>query len=225
MFTANLTDNNKLLCLKNGSKYIVRPGTGDLGVINEAAIMNPYFGSGAVSLTSDSIVLDVGANIGDFSVQAARRCQTGRVYAIEPIQENCEQIKRHVNLNNLLNVDLFQLALGGYNGDINIHVNGSMSSTQWGSGESRQVPQLTLPQFMQLANIKTIDLLKLDCEGAEWELLPAAESVISSIRQICMEYHNGKLDADWLDNWLTKHGFTVARTRSPWNGMLWAWRS
>lgn len=224
LFTAKVSHSPTILQLRSGVQYVVRPTSGDLGVINEAVILDSYLGSGYVSCQPNSIVVDVGANIGDFSVQAARLCKTGRVYAIEPVRENCLCITRHIALNELTNIELFPIALGGYNGEVSIHLNGSMSSVEWGSGELRTVQQLTLREFMRIANIKVIDLLKLDCEGAEWEILPAAESVLSAVRQICMEYHNGKLNVSWLENWLTAQGFTVARTQSPWNGMLWAWR-
>lgn len=78
---------------------------------------------------------------------------------------------------------------------------------------------------MKSHRIDKIDLLKLDCEGAEWEILPAAEPVLPRIRQICLEYHNGELTANWLEEWLRAHEFEVRRTDGAWTGTLWAWRA
>jgi hypothetical protein len=67
--------------------------------------------------------------------------------------------------------------------------------------------------------------LKLDCEGAEWDILPAAERVLPRIRQISMEFH---CERGWtalkLADWLRARGFMVSHTAGPWNGLLWATR-
>src|SRR5688500_7728664 len=60
-----------ILQLRDGTRYHVRGGTLDLSVINEQAFSNPYLGSGFVRLNADAIVVDIGANIGDFAVMAA----------------------------------------------------------------------------------------------------------------------------------------------------------
>jgi hypothetical protein len=73
--------------------------------------------------------------------------------------------------------------------------------------------------------IARIDLLKLDCEGAEWDILPAAEPVLAQVQQICMEYH---VERGWtpqrLAEWLKSLGFEVNHTPGHWNGLLWARR-
>ncbi len=224
VFRSRFSRQSTLLVLRDGSRFSIRPGTGDLGVVNEAAICNPYFDPGYISCHDQSVVIDVGANIGDFSVQSARLCPRGQVYAIDPIREHCERVAEHVKLNALENVQIFQLAIGGVTGDVEIHSDGSRSSTQWGSGAAILTQQVTLPEFMRINQIERIDLLKLDCEGSEWDIFPAAETVLPAIRQICLEYHNGKLNADWLAAWLSAHGYTVRRTFGQWNGLLWAWR-
>ena len=48
---------------------------------------------------------------------------------------------------------------------------------------------VTLEELMDRCGIEAVDLLKLDCEGAEWDILPAAEGVLPRVRQICMEFH------------------------------------
>lgn len=81
--------------LRNGLRFFVRGGTTDLGVLNEAAIQNPYLEPGHIELRQDAVVMDVGANMGDFAIQAAALCPLGRVYAIEPVSEYmsaCEHV-------------------------------------------------------------------------------------------------------------------------------------
>src|SRR5713226_4919050 len=69
---------NVVLQLRNGLRFSVRGGTNDLAVLNEAAILNPYLGSGHIELRQDAVVMDIGANIGDFTVMAASLCPLGR---------------------------------------------------------------------------------------------------------------------------------------------------
>ena len=84
---------------------------------------------------------------------------------------------------------------------------------------------VTLERLMEDYSIDTLDLLKLDCEGAEWDILPAAERVLPRVRQICMEFH---CERGWtaakLADWLRARGFIVSHTAGPWNGLLWARR-
>ncbi len=224
MYVAKLRGRPTLLRLRDGTKYFVRPQSTDLGVINELAFRGDYFRGGYVTLRRDSHVVDVGANIGDFAVHAAWRAPAGRVIAIEPVAANCECLRTNVRLNHLSNVTVLELALGGREGRVGIHQAGVASSAVWGEGETQDVRVATLEAVLDEQRMEVVDLLKLDCEGAEWDLLPAAEGVLPRIRQICMEYHNGTLTADWLQPWLERHGFTVWRTQGTWNGFLWARR-
>ena len=224
VFLAKLRLAPTVLELRNGNKYLVRPHTTDLAVINEAVCMDPYLKPGYVHLNLDYTVVDVGANIGDFTVQAAKRCPNGHVYAVEPIADNCECIEKHLQLNLIHNVTILHAALGDKDGEISIHNAGSHSSAFWGGNGSEQVQLSTLASLMRDNHIETIDLLKLDCEGAEWSILPAAVELLPKVRQICMEYHNAELSADWCEGWLQQHGYNVRRTAGKWNGLLWAWR-
>jgi FkbM family methyltransferase len=224
MILVNVLATPVVLDLRNGLRYFIRPGTTDRSVVNEAIILNPYLAPGYLKLPRDAIVVDVGANIGDFSILAAHLCPKGTVYAIEPIKEHVDAILTQTLLNHTENIKIFHLALGDREGWTQIHKNGGHSSGYWGTGDVESVRVTSLEQLVMENDIVWIDLLKLDCEGAEWDILPAAVSVLPRVKQLCMEYHNGKLDATWLAGWLGDRGYEVRYTRSGWNGLLWAWR-
>ena len=57
------------------------------------------------------------------------------------------------------------------------------------------------------------------------DILPNAEAILPRIRQLCLEFHNGKRNADWLEPWLRSKGFEVRRTSGKFNGLLWAWQT
>jgi hypothetical protein len=175
-----------VLRLRDGTRYHVRGGTLDLSVVNEQAFSNPYLGSGFVTLNTDAVVIDVGANIGDFAIMAARKCPAGRVVAVEPLRSAGRIIEAQARL-------------------INLHVVG--------------VPSLFA------ADVPFRSDSTLDCEGAEWDILPAAESVLPQVRQIAMQFHCERgWTAEKLADWLRSRGFVVRHTGGTWSGLLWARR-
>lgn len=218
-----------VLRLRSGVRFRVRSGTSDLAVVNELAMANAYLETGFDELPADAIVMDVGANIGAFALQMAHSYPTGRVYAVEPVDEHCVIIEAQKRLNSVANVTSIHLALGGREGETAIHLEGSSSSSVWASGKAtgvENVRQTTLPVLMAELGISRLDLLKLDCEGAEWDIIPAAEEVLPRIRRIAMEFHcTAEWTAERLADWLRARGYNVRHTPSSWNGMLWAERA
>jgi FkbM family methyltransferase len=214
-----------VLELRNGIRYLVRAGTTDLAVVSETSLSNSYLGEGMDKLPEDADVMDVGANIGDFSMQLARACPRGRVFAVEPVSENSRMIEVQRLLNHATHVTNLHLALGGHEGEIVIRAAGSHSSSLWGNGKGESVRVTTLPQLMADLKIDRLALLKLDCEGAEWSILPAAEEVLPRIQRIVMEFH---CPDGWTPEkraaWRRDRGYEVRQTPGPWNGLLWAYR-
>jgi len=215
-----------VLELRNGLQYVVRAGTTDLAVVNETSLADPYAVSGLDDLPEDAVVMDIGANIGDFSMKMAHARPSGRIYAVEPVSEHSRMIEVQKLLNQLGNVTNLHLALGAHEGEIEVHVEGGHSSSMWGRGPVEKVRLTTLARLMEEFNIETLDLLKLDCEGAEWDILLAAESVLPRVQRIVMEFHC--LDGwtpEKMAEWLRQRGFGVQHTSGSWNGLLWAVRT
>jgi FkbM family methyltransferase len=214
-----------VLELRNGTKYLVRAGTTDLAAVNEAAILNPYLRPPHIMLPEDATIIDIGAYIGDFTMQVARACPRGRILAVEPLSANVQMIEAQISLNHVSHVQTVRAAVGGACRRTGITAGGVASRTSE-RDDHETVEMLTLDRLMDLHGIHSVDLLKLDCEGAEWDILPAAEGVLPRVRQICMEFH---CERGWtavnLADWLRSRGFTVSHTGGRWNGLLWATRS
>lgn len=116
------------------------------------------------------IVLDIGANIGGFSLNIYKKVHY--VYAVEPLF--IDTLNRNIELNNAKNINVIPCALGS--GEMDITYNGL----------SRKVIGLSLGDIIKLCG-NHIDFLKCDCEGAEWCItLPE----IMNIRRIEAEIHN-----------------------------------
>jgi FkbM family methyltransferase len=210
-----------------GLRFLARPGTTDLSTINEALVLRPYLRSKLIELRQDSVVVDIGANIGDFSIEVAARCPHGRILAVEPVADLADMIELNKLLNGLTKIEVVRVALGGSETEVEINLAGNASSLYWKKGaQVQKAHQTTLAHLMDAQHIKRIDLLKMDCEGAEWDILPNCAELFPRIEQICMEFHPAK---DWtgekLAAYLRKADYQVEFTQGEWNGTLWAARA
>jgi FkbM family methyltransferase len=150
-------------------------------------------------------------------------CPHGRVIAVEPVRSAGEMIDRQAQLNGLDNVIWICATLGGADGEADVARPGSPYAHA--DAARTRVPMKTLARLAGEQRLDRIDLLKLDCEGAEWDILPAAEDVLPRVRQICMEFHCERgWTAEKLADWLKTRGFEVRHTGGSWNGLLWARR-
>ena len=107
---------NVVLELRDGTKYLVRAGTTDLAAVNEAAILNPYLRCPLIVLSEDATVIDIGAYIGDFTMQVARACPRGRILAVEPVSAHVRMIETQMALNHVSHVQPVRAAVGGQTG-------------------------------------------------------------------------------------------------------------
>lgn len=141
----------------------------------------------------NSIVLDVGANIGLFSV-AAVQAGARFVLAVEPEPENVKQCARNIAG---LPVRLMEAAVGPEAGTTLVTGSGTTAHT---GNEGRPVPQLSLADLIDRCG-GTVDFLKMDCEGAEGPALLATPiSVLAAIPYIVVEVHGPPL-FPWATGW------------------------
>jgi FkbM family methyltransferase len=206
--------------LRNGPRLLARPQTADRDVVLEVWGRHCYTPRG-FEISPEDTVVDIGAHIGTFSIYASGRAKNGRVYALEPVPENFEMLKRNVETNNANNVLLFNAAVAQKKGTAEIFLSSantgghSLLSTFGGlpAKVSIKVNTVSLRDLMAENSLSRIDFLKMDCEGAEYDILySCSEQDLKAIRRISMEYHD--LDADRrngksLMSFLASQGFKV----------------
>ena len=71
-------------------------------------------------LNPNSVVLEVGANIGYYVLIESKICR--KVYAIEPVRQNIQNLKRNLAINKCRNIEVYELALGDKNGTLAINI-------------------------------------------------------------------------------------------------------
>lgn len=206
-----------ILRLRNGQVMELRPKTGDLYGFYEIVLRRDYFAAGQV-IQPGATVIDVGANIGCFTITAAMLAgPTGRVIAIEPEESTYQQLLRNIKLNRLNNVTALRLAIGATEGEIVLHSDpnrlfSSVFSSVNGrpiKGSDQRVPMMTLDALMEKYQVERCDYLKLDCEGAEHEIVASmSRATASRVAQITMEVHKiPGFDSETLTNRLENFGY------------------
>jgi FkbM family methyltransferase len=145
---------------------------------------------------TDLVVLDVGANIGLFTLYAARRAPKARILSLEPFPTTFARLLTNVRDHHLdSRVVCLNYALTGVRGlrvmrDASVpSQRRSLESTE-SVASGTQVLGKTLQEMMDENDLRQVDLLKMDIEGSEYEvLLSAPPSVLARISRIALEYH------------------------------------
>jgi FkbM family methyltransferase len=160
-------------------------------------------------------VVDIGGNIADSAIYFAL-CGANKIICIEPFPKNYELAQKNIRFNNFS--DKISLVLAGCSnnrGEINIdpsYNNGAFSTLKdFKSGI--KIPLLTLQEILNEYTLPSDDsiILKMDCEGCEYEsILSADENTLQKFNHVMIEYHYGYIN---LKEKLEKSGFRVSVTR------------
>lgn len=218
-----------LFNLKNNLSYLIRINSRDFNTINENEIEHNYQ-SYLNKIKPAKVIIDVGANIGCFSIECAKLFKDCQIYAYEPFKESYKICQINLKINDLDRVKVCCAAitkssgfaeLGIYDGQFEANSIGKI----WGRpSRSTQVKTFNLNTIFSDNKIKYCDLLKLDCEGSEYEILENLDNkIFAKIGSIIMEYHLGREDI--LRHILEKNNFRVnIRKFTDKSGLLFAYK-
>ena len=149
------------------------------------------------------VVIDIGAHIGRYTIIGAKRVGTkGKVVAIEANPSNFEMLNRNIKLNRLTNIISLNNAVYSKETKIRLYLPGKelghttyntvMSDRAKNEDKFIEVSANTLDYFLQLKGITDVNWIKIDVEGAEFEVLKGASNVLSKSKDIALliEIHN-----------------------------------
>lgn len=173
-------------------------------------------------INRDFSFIDMGANIGFMSLCFSRLCKT--VYAIEPIPAIYSSLKKNIEANNLSNVFMYQYAISNFDGEIEfsnspkIHGNTYIQdSYQFKKiNDKIRVKTITVDSFISENNIKSPLVLKIDVEGAEYDVLLGSEKTIDTLRPIIiLATHDCHVEGvkDRCIKFLEARGYTIQQTK------------
>jgi len=187
----------------------------DLGVYEEVILKDDY---GLSSLKKGELVIDIGAHIGFFSICAGRRVgPTGHVYSYEPMCENYEILKYNIRQNRMQRIITpAKLAVALREGPVDLFISedntgghGIIRNTVAPSAKIEKVQATTLKRVIEDNAIEACDFLKMDCEGAEWDILFSSEDILPRIKRMALEVHTvGDRKPPDLIDFLNKNDFT-----------------
>jgi FkbM family methyltransferase len=186
--------------------------------IPKASIANCWLGSSAPEVQKSlrrlagpgSVVFDVGAHAGFVTLCAAQIVDGGgRVVAFEPLPANLENLRRHVELNDLRNVDVLPYALAAVAGTARFDVGGDLSTGHLADGGNVEVETVSLDGLLASGDVPPPDVVKIDVEGAEADVLTGAARLLGVRRPaLILATHGADRHAACLEL-LAGHGYRV----------------
>jgi len=194
----------------------------DVWIIKETCIDNGYLRG--IEIESDWSVIDVGAGLGDFTILAAATFTDGSVHAYEPYGQSYQLLEHNLGLNHIVGVSCFEEAAGRAGTRLSAMesskeaVSTSFIETDVETSEPSSVPSVDLSQMLARLPGGICDLLKIDCEGCEFELLISAEAEsLEKVLRITMETHDGFRghSTSKLIHYLSTRGFTIRQEPNP----------
>ena len=210
--------------LRDGAKIKVRDRRKELSdayVINESYLYGihndilPYFKNAKVGM-------DIGAHIGAFSIFAAKK-SPAKIFAVEPAPNNRAVLAENIALNNLESrITILPIAVMKERGTVPLFMpkNSGLVTTSrrhldlYTADEDTKtitVPARTLEDIFTEQKVAFCDFIKMDCEGAEYDIFyNAPKDLFKRIGLLTIECHKDG-DINELMAFLRKQGFEVKR--------------
>jgi FkbM family methyltransferase len=181
------------------------------------------FAKGALRFTAATDaprIFDCGANVGIASLYFKRLYPRARITAFEADPAVFVMLEENLTSNGVADVELVQAAVWTSNGRLAFRCEGSDSGAVEAlqpslAGTSREVPSVRLRD--RLAEEGEVDLLKLDVEGAEFDLVHDCLDVLDRVKAISMELHEfdpARRRTPALLDELSLAGFTYSLTEA-----------
>jgi len=147
--------------------------------------------------------------VGDFTVKAGKLLSnTGKIIAIEPDHENVEITKMNLELNNIQNVEIMEVAITDKNGYSYLSGDGAGAEVSNNPTENK-ISTITVDCLLEKLHHPKGLVVKMDIEGGERYFFNNQEFV-NSIREIAMELH-GKENIETIPRILEKNNFKIKR--------------
>ena len=207
----------RLMKLRNGASVYIRNIFGSDFHTTLAVAGRDDYGLKSMNLPKDATIIDVGGNIGTFTLTAKALFPESKIYTFEPEHANFKALTENIRRNKSTNVYPQNEAISTEVGTLTLHVNsketGSHSVIQGHTKdtEAQEITTTTLENVVRDHDIERIDLLKMDIEGAEYEIFfQMPKEILLKIQRITLEIHqHPKYSVSDLTSFFKGHGFTI----------------
>ena len=165
-------------------------------------------------------VIDVGANIGYYTLLLSSLVKNGKVWAIEPESSNLAELKYNIALNNFSNVSILEIAAGNENKLVDFYISGispGRHSTVTSRDDGGYVVKVPMKRLDDIIHVR-IDFVKTDTEGRDIDVMLGARRIIKenpNIKWLCEVWPDGlrRINKSVKDVFLVARecGFTFAQ--------------
>lgn len=186
-------------------------------------------------------IVDIGASNGVYSLKWAKKYPKGTVFAIEPLPASFNELKKRSR--GIKNIECFQMAIDSENGHKKFHISKYHNSSsllpfveenthKWKAPPNalgRQMFQYEdiikvrtqrLDSFLTQHNIKTVDFLKIDTQGNDFNVIKSLGNRIEDIKEVVLEVqiipyelYKGAPTKKEVVDYMTNHGFNIHRVQ------------
>lgn len=161
-------------------------------------------------------ILDIGANTGLFTLRMKELYKRATVYCYEPFLLNYEQLSQNIQLSGLQDVEIINKGVGGSPRSEKLFINKnnlgghSLFEMEARSDNFVNIEILGITELLNDLPQSHINLIKMDCEGAEYEIIKALDiSSASKIEIIIFESTESVYNLDELLDHLKAIGFSI----------------
>ena len=166
-------------------------------------ILREHIGTGGV-------VYDLGANVGFFTLLASKLVgRSGVICSFEPLPRNLDYLERHLQLNEIENVRVFPVAVSAQSGTARFASAQSPSMGGLRAAGDIEVKTETLDGLFASGAIPPPTLMKIDVEGAEYEVLTGAARVLAGSRPVILLSAHGYTQRDRCSTLLREAGYEL----------------
>lgn len=145
------------------------------------------------ALKLGDVVYDIGANVGFYSLFFSVLVgAAGHVYAFEPFSANLYELKRHFVLNKIKNSTVIEAAVSSTDGEGLFDPTTNRCTGHLNANGTYRVQTVTLDRLYLSREIRPPNLIKIDIEGAEYNCLQGASTVISECHPVIFLSTHGR---------------------------------
>jgi FkbM family methyltransferase len=171
-------------------------------------------------LRPEDTFLDIGANIGIYTLLAATKLSRGRVYSFEPLPKNYDRLKENLELNHFQQVEAYPIAISHQTGSVALDPAGEDALpfiTSEVTQRTISVMTDTLERILPEESLQTLVLAKIDIEGAEILAFKGATALLQNHRppvwilEINDAVHRFGYTRQDVVDFLQKYGYSLYR--------------
>ena len=208
----------------NGIKAVPRKHTADFNMLFHD---KEYEVESRIDLKEGETFVDVGANVGHYTLKAATQHTDIKVISIEAHPKNYEALCRNISCNRFSNIIPINMAASDKRGKVTLYEHITDDNrlltddfsihTDHNKKSSIEIESDTIDNILKKVRIERPDVLKMDIEGAEVLALKGATETLDKLRKIIVEIHEDNMQS--VREILLAHNFDLQVIDIPW--MTW----